>query len=65
LIQTDLETIEAKFVIDRPMTDAEQEQMTQLIQQSLHFPFNIKYSFPETIPRSSGGKFEDFVSLVN
>ena len=64
VVQTSLEKVEVRMVCDsRPSTQQEQ-RMVPLIQSSLGYPFKVSYSYPEKIPRSAGGKFEDFRSEI-
>ena len=63
-IQKTIEDIEVKLVVNSPLTDSEQKQLKQRMIQSLRYPFNLEFTFHEKIARSKGGKFEDFISLV-
>lgn len=64
VIQRSLETIEVKLVTPRPLTAAEQTRCIDIFHTCLGHPFQIVFSYHEDIPRSAGGKFEDFVSEV-
>lgn len=63
-IQHSLEEVELKLVMERPLTEAEQGKVAELMQHNLGYPFRMRFSFPETIPRSPRGKLEEFVSLL-
>lgn len=63
-IQTSRDAIEARLVVERPLTQAEQEGLRTRIQMTLPYPFRIDFFFVDEIPRSSGWKYEDFVSQV-
>jgi len=58
------DAIEARLVVERPLTQAEQEGLRTRIQMTLPYPFRIDFIFVDEIPRSSGWKYEDFVSQV-
>jgi len=65
LIQHTLEEIEARFVVDRPLTGEEEAQLTAVIQAALGRPFLVNFTYLEgEIPRGPDGKFEEFVSKV-
>jgi len=49
----------------RPLTAGEEARLTQVIRDALGWPFRLKFVyFEREIPRSAGGKFEEFVSAV-
>jgi phenylacetate-CoA ligase len=63
LIQKSLEEMEARFVVERTLTDAEEEGLKRVIQHALGYAFRLTFKyFPNEIPRGTGGKFEEFVS---
>jgi len=64
LIQHSVEKMEARLVPTRKLTTSEEQQVIQVIQESLRHPFHIKLTYLDEIPRSSSGKFETFISLV-
>ena len=65
LIQHTLEEIEARFVVDRPLTRDEEAQLARVIQSALGHPFRIAFTYlAGEIPRGPGGKFEEFVSRL-
>jgi len=64
LVQKSFDTIEARLVTTRPLTSDEEERLRGHILSRLPVPFEIRISYCDSIPRSAGGKFEDFVSEV-
>lgn len=62
IVQRSLTTIEARLVPSRPLTHAEEMEFAAILQRSLGYPFEILFSYQQTLLRSVGGKFEDFVS---
>jgi phenylacetate-CoA ligase len=65
LIQHTLEEIEVRLVADRPLTTDEEAQLTQVIQRALGWAFRLRFVyFDGEIPRTAGGKFEEFVSNI-
>ncbi|MDP1708742.1 MAG: phenylacetate--CoA ligase family protein [Gammaproteobacteria bacterium] len=65
IIQHSLQQIEVKLVMPRPLTQDEQDKMTAILHTSLGHPFDIMFSYHDDIPRSTGGKFEEFMSKVS
>ncbi len=64
-IQHDLERIEVRLVAEQALTAAQEADLAAVIRQALGFPFALQFtSFDHEIPRSPGGKFEEFLSLV-
>jgi phenylacetate-CoA ligase len=64
IVQRSLTTVEAKLVPSRPLTPAEEAELATILHRSLGYPFQIVFSYHQEIPRSAGGKFEDFFSEV-
>ena len=65
LVQKNLQQIEARLVMPRPLTPDEQAQMIPILQKSLGYAFQISFSYHDEIPRSASGKFEDFISEID
>jgi phenylacetate-CoA ligase len=63
-IQKSINIIEAHLVIDRQLSMDEENLVISALQESFKYPFEIKIKYPKNIPRSKGGKFEDFISEV-
>ena len=61
---TSRDAIEARLVVERPLTEAEQGALRARIHTTLPYPFRIDFDFVAEIPRSPGGKYEDFVSQI-
>ncbi len=63
-VQKSIKQIEARLVTRRNFTPEEEVEFKSILQNSLKYPFTIDIVYQEEIPRSKGGKFEDFVSEV-
>ena len=63
-VQTSRDAIEARLVVERPLTPIEQEGLRARIHTTLPYPFRIDFTFVAEIPRTPGGKYEDFVSQI-
>jgi len=62
LIQHDRERIEARLVVETPLTPAQEAAVRALIEKSLDHPFKIEIVyFAERLPVGANGKFEEFV----
>ena len=65
LTQHTREDIEVRFVVDRPLTGDEEARLARVIQSALGHPFRLTFTYVAgEIPRSPGGKFEEFVSKL-
>jgi phenylacetate-CoA ligase len=64
-VQMDRENIEARLVVSASLNAETESKITEMIHKVLKHPFNLKYVYyPDRIPRSAGGKFEEFVCRV-
>jgi phenylacetate-CoA ligase len=63
-VQKSLDHIEARLVTDRQFTKEEESHFKSILQENFRHPFNINIIYLEAIPRSKGGKFDDFISEV-
>ena len=63
-IQTKLHTIEVHLVVGNMLSSEQENTLKKIIQQSLNYPFNLTFLYHNEIPRSTGGKFEDFISRL-
>ena len=62
IVQHDLEHVEARLVVERPLSADEEDTIRGLIIERLGHPFRLSFSYPERIERSQSGKFEEFMS---
>ena len=62
IIQKSREKLEVKLVAPGGLNESEAHNLRQMILDQLGHPFEREFSFHEDIPRSAGGKFEDFRS---
>jgi phenylacetate-CoA ligase len=64
-IQHDLEHIEARFVAASRLGSEQEDRLKAALQETLGYPFMITFTyFSDEIPRSAGGKLEQFISKV-
>jgi len=57
--------IELRLVTDRPLSTAEEAQLRAIVQRWLQYPFDVRFAYyPERIPATPSGKYEDFICLV-
>jgi phenylacetate-CoA ligase len=64
-IQKSPTQIEIKMVVTHPLTEDETEQLHRKISGDFGDWFEISFRFVDDIPRSKGGKYEDFVCEVD
>ena len=59
-VQTALDTLDAKLVVERPLSEAEEAGIKDDVRRHLGFPFKLTFQYVDHIPRGPSGKFEDF-----
>lgn len=65
LIQHDLQHVEVRLVTATKLDSVAEARLTKIVQQALAHPFTIRFSYIEgELPRSAGGKFEEFICRV-
>ncbi|NQV85389.1 MAG: phenylacetate--CoA ligase family protein, partial [Rhodospirillales bacterium] len=64
-VQKDMQTIEARLVVERELTGGEKEGLRDWIVGKLNHPFNVTFSIVEEIPRTRSGKYRDFISEID
>lgn len=65
MVQHTPQDIEVRFVVERALTHDEEARLTQVIQTALGYPFSLKFVYYDNeIPRTAGGKFEEFISRI-
>ena len=62
LVQHDRERIEARLVVARPYTAAEEAKLTEFLHGQFGDHWQVNFSYPSVIERGPSGKFEDFLS---
>lgn len=63
-IQQDRTTVEAKLVLWRPLVGDEEQALLEHLRGNMPEGIDVVLRFVDEIPRSEGGKFEDFVCNV-
>lgn len=64
LVQHDRQTIEARLVCDRRLTESEEAAFSKSLAECFGHRFRVAFTYLDRIERSAGGKYEDFVSRV-
>ncbi|MFT7472272.1 MAG: phenylacetate-CoA ligase [Kiritimatiellia bacterium] len=65
IVQHTLDDIELKIVVDEKLTQEQEVSIKEILGESLGHAFAVKLSYHAALPRSAGGKFEDFVSMLS
>ena len=60
IAQKSLELLEMRLVAERRLTRAEEASLRDIVLKRLGYAFKIAFTYHKNIPRSAGGKFEDF-----
>ncbi len=63
-VQKAMDLLEARLVVSSPFTQEQESMFVERLRVQMPAGFHIKVVYCETIARSAGGKFEDFVSEV-
>jgi len=64
-IQRVLDRLEIRMVLARPLTAKEESELTLAIHESMGYPFELDFVPCKSIERSSGGKYEEFISMLD
>jgi phenylacetate-CoA ligase len=64
IVQHDLDRIEFLYVADRPLSEEEQSALSGRMSEDFDYPFTFTFTRVAALPRSRGGKYEDFVCAV-
>jgi phenylacetate-CoA ligase len=64
VVQKTLHDIEVALVVARTLTPAEEDTLRVQILKNLGHSFRLSFVYKDNIPRSAGGKYEDFRSEV-
>jgi len=64
IIQHEVDTLEVRLVRAEPLSRETEQLLSAKLCEVLHGQFSIRYSYTESMMPASGGKFEDFISLV-
>jgi phenylacetate-CoA ligase len=65
VIQRSTEKLEVRLVCARPLDEVEEELVCDYLDGALGARFETTFSYYDEIPRSPGGKFEDFRSEID
>jgi len=66
VIQPSLEKLEVRLVVaEGKLTEEQQARLRSIVRETTGYPFEIEFTiFPDELPRGRGGKFEEFICLV-
>jgi phenylacetate-CoA ligase len=62
LVQKTADKILVNLVVTAPVTGEQEQFMREQLTHFLAYPFEFEFRYPQQIPRSAGGKYEDVVS---
>jgi phenylacetate-CoA ligase len=63
-VQTALDAIELRVILDRPLTEAETQLAADVVRETLGFPYRVTVVPMDEIARGPTGKFQEFLSLL-
>jgi phenylacetate-CoA ligase len=64
MVQRNLDEIDVRLVVPRPLSATEQESLTGFIQKNLGHPFRLRFEYVDSIRNPANGKIEQFISQV-
>lgn len=65
LVQHALDDIEVRLVVTQPLTGDQEARLTAIIHNALGHPFPLRFTYSsKELPKTRGGKFEEFISLA-
>jgi phenylacetate-CoA ligase len=64
IAQKEFDLIEARLVTARPLDASQEARLRELILAGMPAGMRLVFRYCEAIPRTAGGKFEDFVCEV-
>ncbi len=65
IVQKSTAALEARLVTERPLTPDEEERLARHITSRIPAPMSVAFTYLDEIPRSAGGKFEDFKTEID
>jgi phenylacetate-CoA ligase len=64
-VQKDYTTIEARIVAERPLMPDQEARIRERVLSMLPAGLGLRFAYVDSLPRSAGGKFEEFFSEVS
>ncbi|MCK5795066.1 MAG: phenylacetate--CoA ligase family protein, partial [Anaerolineales bacterium] len=64
ICQHTVSELEFRLVVDEKVSPDQEHQMVEIIHKALQYPFAISFTYTDAIPRTKGGKYEEFISHV-
>ncbi len=65
VVQYAPDSLELRLVVERPLTEAEKSGLATTLQDTIGYPFKVRLTFFDgSIPPGRGGKFEEFMCLI-
>ncbi|MDF1929502.1 hypothetical protein PGH45_04735 [Legionella pneumophila] len=65
LVQTTPTEIQVNLKHPDSLTYQEEQKIREKLSIIFNYPFHFIFNYVDSIPRSAGGKFEDFISLIS
>ncbi len=61
IVQEDMNNITLRFAVDRPFTQAQEDEISAGLLENLGQHFKFKFEYPEHIPNGPRGKYDEFI----
>jgi len=63
-IQEEIDRIELRLAVAQPLRKADEQALIRWVETKFGFPFRMRFTYFDEIPRTEAGKFEDFVCKI-
>ena len=64
IVQRELDAMDVRLVMPRPLLDSEQAALTQFIRRNFGYEFRLRFEYVDTIRNPANGKIEQFISQI-
>lgn len=62
--QTAIDRLTVRIAVSKPLSILDEQRLERYFSTRFDYPFIIKFDYVDSIPRSKGGKYEDFLSCL-
>jgi phenylacetate-CoA ligase len=66
VVQHSLQDVEVRLVVANALTSSQEEHLRKIVRETMGHPFDVRFTlYPDEIPRSAGGKYEEFLCRID
>lgn len=63
-VQTELDSLVLRLISSEPLSSDEESELIKVFNHRADYDYKFTFEYCDEIPRSKGGKYEDFISLI-